>query len=207
MSLTALTILPEHDVKSINIRVGSIMGDFGRRDWEDAHIQALLDMWPRVMSIVLIALELGRSTSSVQTMASRKNLPRRTEGNERHRRKWTPEDVTHLKDSLAANTDEEGRVLICEIAEDMGRSIDAVAAKLTELEEFGSEKALFSRIKVTKRNFAPASVQKPGAGTDSRKQGKKRPCLCCGKIFWSEGAHNRLCQSCKKDEGGSDWDW
>ena len=183
------------------------MDDFRRRDWEDAHIQQLVDMWPRVMSIVLIALELGRSTSSVQTMASRKGLPRRIEGNERHRRKWTADDVALLKDSLVANTDADGRVLICEIAEAMGRSIDAVASKLTELEEFGSEKALFGRIKVTRRNFAPAPMMKAAAGGDPRNQGKKRPCLCCNKIFWSEGVGNRLCQSCKKDEGGSDWDW
>lgn len=185
------------------------MGDFGRRDWEDGHIQALLDMWPRVMSIVLIALELKRSTSSVQTMASRKNLPRRTEGNERHRRKWTPEDVDNLKDSLRTNTDRDGKVLICEIADDVGRSIDAVAAKLTEFEEFGSEKALFERIRVTRKNFGTTlPAKEPQKGVDSRKVGKKRPCMTCQEIFWSEGAHNRMCAKCKKDEGGSDrWDW
>jgi hypothetical protein len=184
------------------------MGDFGRRDWEDGHIQALLDMWPRVMSIVLIALELKRSTSSVQTMASRKNLPRRTEGNERHRRKWTPEDVAALKDSLRSNTDRDGKVLICEIADDIGRSIDAVAAKLTEFEEFGSEKALFERIKVT-RKFLPVAAPSPAdqKGIDPRKIGKKRPCMTCQEIFWSEGAHNRMCSKCSKGEGGSDWDW
>jgi hypothetical protein len=185
------------------------MGDFGRRDWEDGHIQALLDMWPRVMSIVLIALELKRSTSSVQTMASRKNLPRRTEGNERHRRKWSPEDVDNLKDSLRSNTDADGKILICEIADEMGRSIDAVAAKLTELEEFGSEKALFERIRVTRKSFGVSEPEKQALpkGGDTRKVGKKRPCMCCQEIFWSEGAHNRLCAKCKKDEGGSDWDW
>lgn len=183
------------------------MGDFSRRTWEDADTQSLLDMWPRVMSIVLIALELKRSTSSVQTQASRKNLPRRTEGNERHRRKWTPEDIQSLKDSLVENTEADGQVLICEIADEVGRSIDAVAAKLQEFDDFGSEEALFERIKVTRKSFGVTVPSVPVKGEDTRKMGKKRPCLCCTKIFWSEGAHNRLCSNCKKDEGGSDWDW
>lgn len=184
------------------------MGDFGRRDWEDGHIQALLDMWPRVMSIVLIALELKRSTSSVQTMASRKNLPRRTEGNERHRRKWTPEDIAKLRDSLRTNTDQDGMVLICEIADEVGRSIDAVASKLGEFDEFGSERALFEKIRVTRKTFGNAQPQaEPAKGTDTRKIGKKRPCMTCSEIFWSEGAHNRMCSKCKRDEGGSEWDW
>jgi len=24
-----------------------------------------------------------------------------------------------------------------------------------------------------------------------------RPCMCCGKRFWSEGPHNRLCDPCR----------
>jgi len=183
------------------------MADLRRRPWTDADNRALIDLWPRVGSIVLIALELERSSSSVQTQASRLGLPRRTEGNERHRRKWTAEDVAALESSVAARTCDDGTVPICEIAEDVGRSIDAVSAKLAE--SMGGEEALFAVIKVTKRKYAavPAEPQKNGPGVDPRKVGKKRPCMCCGKIFWSEGAHNRLCASCKKDEGGSDWDW
>lgn len=30
---------------------------------------------------------------------------------------------------------------------------------------------------------------------------KKRPCLCCGETFQSEGAHNRLCSPCKDRDG------
>lgn len=179
------------------------MADLRRRPWADADNRALIDLWPRVGSIVLIALELERSSSSVQTQASRLGLPRRTEGNERHRRKWTAEDVEKLESSVARRTGDDGSIPICEIADDVGRSIDAVAAKLAE--SMGGEEALFSQIKVTKRRFYAAPVAK--ADVDPRKVGKKRPCLCCQKVFWSEGAHNRLCASCKRDEGGSDWDW
>lgn len=180
------------------------MADLRRRPWTDADNQALIDLWPRVGSIVLIALELERSSSSVQTQASRIGLPRRTEGNERHRRKWTPEDVVTLESSVARRTGEDGKIPICEVADDVGRSIDAVASKLAET--MGGEEHLFSLIKVTKRKFTATAV-KPKVAIDPRKVGKKRPCMSCTKIFWSEGAHNRLCAACKKDEGGSDWDW
>lgn len=34
----------------------------------------------------------------------------------------------------------------------------------------------------------------------------KRPCLCCGQAFASQGAHNRLCVTCRrKDDGGPLW--
>ena len=183
------------------------MADLRRRPWTDADNRALIDLWPRVGSIVLIALDLERSSSSVQTQASRLGLPRRTEGNERHRRKWTSEDISALESSVAARTMADGSIPICEIADDVGRSIDAVSAKLAET--MGGEEALFSAIKVTKRKYLAIAVEpaKAAEGVDPRKVGKKRPCMSCTKIFWSEGAHNRLCAACKKDEGGSDWDW
>lgn len=181
------------------------MADLRRRPWTDADNRALIDLWPRVGSIVLIALDLERSSSSVQTQASRLGLPRRTEGNERHRRKWTVEDIAKLESSVVKRTGFDGSIPICEIAEDIGRSIDAVSSKLAET--MGGEEILFSSIKVTQRKFQalPAATSKPDI--DPRKVGKKRPCMSCTKIFWSEGAHNRLCAACKKDEGGSDWDW
>jgi len=180
------------------------MADLRRRPWTDGDNRRLIDLWPRVGSIVLIALELERSSSSVQTQASRLGLPRRTEGNERHRRKWTPDDIAKLDQSVANRTDKDGSIPICEIAEDVGRSIDAVASKLAET--MGGEEHLFPLIKVTESKLQALAVKKPEKGIDPRKIGKKRPCLCCSKIFWSEGAHNRLCFSCKSGEG-SDWDY
>lgn len=28
---------------------------------------------------------------------------------------------------------------------------------------------------------------------------KERPCMTCGDLFMSEGAHNRMCDPCRKD--------
>lgn len=32
---------------------------------------------------------------------------------------------------------------------------------------------------------------------DAAKKRKVRPCLCCGRDFQSEGAHNRMCTPCR----------
>lgn len=154
-------------------------------------------------SIVLIALQMERSTSSVQTQASRVGLPRRKEGNDRHRRKWNEEDNQELESALEKHTDDEGRILIIEIADSIGRSIDAVAIKLTDM--FGSEEALFDMIHVSK--MPDFVADKSADPIDRRKVAKQRKCLTCQKNFWSEGAHNRMCGTCKKSEEGSEWDY
>lgn len=191
------------------------MSEFRRRKWQDSDTRALIDMWPRVGSIVLIAMELKRSTSSVQTQASRTGLPRRMENNERHRRKWTDDDVIALKDALKENTTVEGEVLICEIAEQVKRSIDAVAAKLAESDFFGEEEKLFEKIKVTKTTIASATTTAAAATmscdevnpTDRRQQAMDRKCMKCKKSFWSEWAGNRRCNACKKTETSDPYEW
>lgn len=184
------------------------MSEFRRRKWLDADTRALIDMWPRVGSIVLIALELKRSTSSVQTQASRTNLPRRMENNERHRRKWTEEDVVGLRTALEQNTTRKGEVLICEIAEQVKRSIDAVASKLSEPDFFGEEEKLFERIAVTRTSIASANVDGDDEPPkDRRQQAMERKCMRCGKLFWSEWAGNRRCNACKKGETSDNYDW
>lgn len=185
------------------------MSEFRRRPWAPSDTRSLIDMWPRVGSIVLIALKLKRSTSSVQTQASRKNLPRRGETNERHRRKWTDDDIRSLRNSLTKNTGREGRVLICEIAEDVKRSIDAVASKLSEVDFFGDEEALFEKIEVTREIIASANVTATAdaENKDDRNKAKKRTCLNCTKEFWSEWSGNRRCNACKKGESDDNWDW
>lgn len=181
------------------------MSDSRRKPWDAEATNALIDMWEVVSSIVLIALALDRTTSSVQTQASRRGLPRRNEANERHRRKWTPEDLKLLDKTVDRHTNENGEIFICEIADDMKRSIDAVVEKLKEI--YGSEEELFPKLKVTAViGGASSSAQKKNI--DTRKLAKTRECMTCRRPFWSEGAHNRICQPCKKEEAGADgYDW
>jgi len=56
------------------------------------------------------------------------------------------------------------------------------------------------------RRLAPkaraATVPAPTVEPHRRKGRTERACLCCGKPFLSEGAHNRLCDVCRKGGGG-----
>lgn len=36
-----------------------------------------------------------------------------------------------------------------------------------------------------------------GTPAPARPEKTRRPCLCCGRPFWSAGAHNRICGACK----------
>jgi hypothetical protein len=139
------------------------------------------------------------------------------ENNERHRRKWTDDDVFNLRNALKENTTPDGLVLICEIAEQVKRSIDAVAAKLAESDFFGDEEKLFEKIKVTKTSIASATTTAAAAAammscdeiktSDPRQQAMNRKCMKCGKPFWSEWAGNRRCNACKKTETSDPYEW
>jgi len=182
------------------------MSDSRRRLWDVQDSNALIDMWPRVSSIVLIALELNRTTSSVQTQASRRGLPRRNEANERHRRKWTPEDLRLLEQTLDKHTNADGEIYICEIAEEMKRSIDAVSAKLVEI--LGPEEEIFPKYKVTAQIGGDAVKPNPLKPSKRKNEPGTRNCMTCRRPFWSEGWGNRICQPCKKEEAGADgYDW
>lgn len=48
----------------------------------------------------------------------------------------------------------------------------------------------------------PSEASATGAMTRARRAASRtvRPCLCCTKEFSSEGAHNRLCDTCRRGE-------
>jgi hypothetical protein len=48
--------------------------------------------------------------------------------------------------------------------------------------------------------YAARSYMKPARRT---KKLKRRNCLRCDREFWSEGAHHRLCQTCRQIIAGS----
>src|SRR3546814_12462854 len=73
---------------------------------------------------------LDRSPSSIQTQASRLGLPRRSEESDRHRRRWTRRDREDLDDIVRTMTLPSGKIPIEQVAERVGRSVDAVASRL-----------------------------------------------------------------------------
>lgn len=177
-----------------------------RRPWMHADNRMLMALWDAVGSVALIAIMMGRTRSSVQTQASRLGLPPREEDRDRHRRRWLDGDDARLDGLIAELTAADGKVPIQDVAGRMGRSVDAIVARLEN--RFGEESDLLSRLAAP---TPPVSPEPPaprpplaGMSQDPRRAGKVKKCLKCRKDFWSEGAHNWVCVTCKRSD---DWDF
>ena len=196
------------------------MSSINRKPWTNEETEALIRAWDDIGSIILLSILLGRSTSSVQTQASRISLPRRNEKTQRHRRRWSRVEERMLQRTLEDYTTEHGRVRIYDVAKVLNRSVDAIAAKL--IDKYGSEEDLIKNIEIpphiqekldsaftdeTDRN--DQAYAQRGEIKDTRTNAKRRNCLTCQTPFWSEGAHNRICDKCKRahenDEAYGAW--
>ena len=180
--------------------------DTSRRPWSEHDKGRLIQYWDSLGSIFLIALLLERPEGSVQTEASRLNLPRRAEDKGRHRKKWTPDEHDELRRAARECRTEDGRIRIMDVAERVGRSIDAVASRLAD--EYESRTELRESIYVPEAALQRMAAAKPAPSTetDPRRVHKVRKCISCEKPFYSEGAHNRICKRCKESDE-SDWDY
>lgn len=180
--------------------------DTVRKPWTPADKRRLIAYWESLGSIFLIALLLDRPEGSVQTEASRRCLPRRDEGLGRHRKKWTQEELDGLRNAVAELRTADGRIRIIDVANRVGRSVDAVASRLAEdfQDRNDLRKAIYVPEETLKAVPAPAAV--PDPGIDQRKVAKIRDCITCENPFWSEGAHNRICKRCRETDD-SDWDF
>ena len=173
-----------------------------RRTWLPDDNRMLMGLWDTVGSVMLIALMMGRSASSIQTQASRLGLPPRAEDKNKHRRKWTDEDDDILNEQELLYTDMRGMIDAKAIATSMGRSIDAVLSRLEA--RYGEDSCVLSRVVIPMQSAAPTVGESPQplAFRGAKAGEKERQCLRCMKMFWSEGRHNWVCVPCKRSE---DW--
>jgi hypothetical protein len=160
-----------------------------RRPWEDADNKTLIGLWDVVRSVYLISIMLDRSRSSVQTQASRLALPARAEESDQHRRRWSNLEDNKLDAIITGLTRPDGRIPIQEVAEKIGRSVDAVAARLET--RYGEGSAMMTKL------VAPPM---PTLASPDKAKGKMKNCLQCRKSFWSEGSHNWICVTCKRSD-------
>jgi hypothetical protein len=189
-----------------------------RKPWTNEETDTLIRAWEDVGSIILLSILLKRSTSSVQTQASRIGLPRRKESLQRHRRRWSRSEERQLEGLIATHSTKDNKIKIYEVAKAMARSVDAIAAKLVE--NLDDESQLLERIEIPasirRKIDAPTAslliertYKKRGEIEDSRYKAKRRDCLMCQTGFWSEGAHNRVCGKCssahENDESFGSW--
>lgn len=189
--------------------------DTERRPWSDPDKHRLIGLWEKVGSVVLIAILMDRPVGSVQTEASRLQLPRRAEDKDHQRRKWTSEQDDTLLDTVEECRDTDGRIRIIDVSDRVRRSIDAIVNHLAEMEgkrslnlrsTFSASEAEIMRFgqRQSERN-APTCEAVPGGRIDSRLVEKMRKCMPCGKPFWSKSAGNRICPKCKNCEA-PEWD-
>ena len=98
---------------------------------------------------------------------------------------WSDEEIHRLIDLWGKNLSN------AQIGKMIGRRENAVAIKASRLK------------------LPPKALAKLHLETDrtSRRPGAKvRPCLCCQRQFYSEGAHNRICDICKSSKGFGEGD-
>lgn len=184
--------------------------DLARRTWSEADKRLLIEYWATLGSILLIALLLDRPEGSVQTEASRCNLPRRVEEKGRHRKKWTDEEDADLRTAIKIFRTSDDRIKIIDVANFIGRSIDAVASRISKdyetREDMRAALYIPESIAEIKRLTAKQSGSARAPLTDSRHKAGVRACITCSKPFHSEGAHNRMCPRCLAG-GDNDADW
>lgn len=176
-----------------------------RAPWTQDDRRLLMEYWGELGSILLIALVMNRPEGSVQTEASRTQLPRRMEDKGKHRKKWSEQEISDLEAAVSIHTDNCGRIKIIEVANMVGRSIDAVATRLKKdydsSEEFRDAIVIPKDLEEIKRSVSSSAdiLRKPAAG-DTRQTAMTRTCLSCQKPFYSESAGNRICPRCKADK-------
>ena len=173
-----------------------------RRPWLDSDNTTLISLWDVVGSVALIAIMMERTPSSVQTQASRLGLPQRAEERDRHRRRWVHGDDDYLDIVVVELTLRDGKIPIHQVADRMGRSVDAIVARL--ISRHGEDSDIMSRLMAPKPKIKPVedviklTVQSKMQG----KEGKQKKCLKCRDNFWSPGNHIWVCKGCKRSE---DW--
>jgi hypothetical protein len=185
-----------------------------RKTWTKDETGRLISLWDEIASITVLSILMERSTSSIQTQASRIGLPRRSEHLKRHRRRWSRSEEKLFERSFEDAKYPDGRIDIYEIASDLNRSVDAVAAKIQE--KFTDEPTMLSLLVIPdeiKEKIKIASQENKKENKVYKKRGEikdlryyeiMRDCLSCRNPFWSEGAHNRVCDQCKKANGSAD---
>ena len=170
-----------------------------RRPWSGEDNKVLMGLWDTIGSVILIALMMDRSASSIQTQASRLGLPARAEEKDKHRRRWSDDDDGVLEVLTQEHTSADGQIDVKSIALGMGRSIDAVITRLEALQ--GENSGILDRILIPPHEVFAEDA--PPLQFRTAKPGEKeKKCMRCRKMFWSEGSFNWVCVPCKRSE---DW--
>ena len=164
------------------------------KDWSNKEAAMLIRLWMRIESILLIAILMDRTPSSIQTRALRLELPSR-ELDDSFRRRWTKEEDQELVSIF-----EKGNIDIQKLSVEKRRTVDAMISRL-----------------MTRHGYKLRDIEKKLVLPDAEsiyQEGKiktsglaqERTCPKCMRPFWSTGFGHRICLSCKSSEDWLDGD-
>lgn len=173
------------------------------RPWTADDTTTLASLWEHVRSLALIGILMQRSPSSIRTHSWQAGLAPRDMADPRQRRPWTAAADSELDAAMKTMRRPDGRVPIIAVARHVGRSVDAVIARLTA--RHGEDAEVLRRLHVDVEDVGDAAGDEPARKSEAKVavsaaagQGMQRNCLRCRKPFWSSGAGNRICGTCAR---------
>lgn len=170
-----------------------------RHEWTSGDDQILFNMWDETHSVFIISRIMKRSMSSIQTRASRLNLPSRDEASTKIRKKWKKVEEIQFQEWIEdAIKNHKSVIKIENMAKVLNRTVDALVKKIAS--KYGEDSDVFKKIEI---GHYDVNVIKKTVPQIKRETGKLKTCLKCRKTFWSEGNHNWICQNCKRSD---EWD-
>lgn len=171
----------------------TISDDNSRNTWTSEDVTRLLSLWSVFGSIMLIAAIMGRPPSSIQTQASRKQLPKRG-SLPGLRRRWTKEEDKKILD-IIQNVDENNKLDILKLASEMNRSIDAIINRLSQ-EHHIDIKSLVRYLVIPD----PKDIAKSDVVCLPTKEVKPKRCPMCLELFIPTDSGNRVCPTCRSSD-------
>lgn len=187
--------------------------------WSEQDLRFLADHWQSAASVLVLSYFINRSAVSVQTQASRRGMPARSDIVDIKREDWSAGDDEQLAEIVERYRLGDGRIPIVDVADAIDRTIDAVARRLN-LFKLKPEK--LRDIIYIPEDLIHENLQKRSEKSDQnpwdldedddpedfvdfdyedlmpKQKPAMRACLCCRKSFYSEGVGNRICPPCKK---------
>ena len=162
--------------------------------WENKDIERLISLWGQYGSVMLIAAIMGRSPASIQTQASRRQLPHR-HIKSGPRRAWTNADDDYIASAVEVIVDGE-KVDVLEAAKTLDRSLDAIIPRMAssagmELRDFLHHLAIPD----------PDDVAESGISGAPEVPSKPKPCPMCLRPFVSKNPKKWfVCDQCKSSD-------
>lgn len=182
--------------------------------WTDQELRFLADHWESAASVLVLAYFINRSAVSVQTQASRRGMPARSDIVDIKRDDWSDGDDQNLAQIVENYRLGDGRIPIVDVADAVDRTIDAVARRLNlfKLKPDRLREIIYIPEALIDENLQKRSEkieENPWDEDDDdedfdyedlmpKPKAAMRACLCCQKSFYSEGVGNRICPPCKK---------